>query len=200
MAAASARGSARLRTSSSPTIDPDGIPTAYTVWLVSTGVPNRQYTSAAYSRTVPDTITPKYPPLTSADICRSYSPAAHHAGLRHPRGLPRWIVHLCSPSRRIVHPYDPPCRIAHPLGLPHRIVHPCGPSRRIAHPLGLPHRIVHPCGPSTPVPGLYDPFYICSKIYFLFPSETILVSLFYIFFAPKYISMKYIFYFLQKLF
>ena len=149
--------------------------------IISNNRPRWDSTSAAYSRTVPDTITPKYPPLTSADICRSYSPAAHHAGLRHPRGLPRWIVHLCSPSRRIVHPYDPPCRIAHPLGLPHRIVHPCGPSRRIAHPLGLPHRIVHPCGPSTPVPGLYDPFYICSKIYFLFPSETILVSLFHIF-------------------
>ena len=166
MAAASARGSARLQTSSSPTIDPDGIPTAYTVWPVSTGVPNRRYTSAAYSRTVPDTITPKYPPLTSADICRSYSPTAHHAGLRHPRGLPRWIVHLCSPSRRIVHPYDPPCRIAHPLG--------------------LPHRIVHPCGPSTPFPGLHGPFILCPKIYFhkiyfLFPSETILVSLFHIF-------------------
>ena len=80
MAVASARGSARPQTSSSPTIAPAGVPTAYTVWLVSTGVPNRRYTSAAYSQTVPDTITPKYPPPISADICGSCSPAARRAG------------------------------------------------------------------------------------------------------------------------
>lgn len=80
MAVASARGSARPQTSSSPTIAPAGVPTAYTVWLVSTGVPNRRYTSAAYSQTAPDTITPKYLPPISADICGSCSPAARRAG------------------------------------------------------------------------------------------------------------------------
>ena len=168
MAAASARGSVRLRTSSSPTIAPDGIPTAYTVWPVSTGVPNRQYTSAAYSRTVPDTITPKYPSLISADICRSYSPAAHHAGLRI---LAARHSGSCTPTTRHAG--------LRTLSAYH--IRSCTPA---AHHAGLRTLSAYrtgSCAPAVPprrFPGC--------MIHFLF--------------APKYISIEYIFYFLQKLF
>lgn len=148
MAAASARGSARLQTSSSPTIDPDGIPTAYTVWPVSTGVPNRRYTSAAYSRTVPDTITPKYPPLTSADICRSYSPTAHHAGLRilAPTALNRAPLQPITPDCASLRPAMPDCASSRPTTsdrAPLRPITPdCAPSRPTA-PDRAPLRALH---------------------------------------------------------
>ena len=156
MAAASARGSARLRTSSSPTIAPDGIPTAYTVWPVSTGVPNRRYTSAAYSRTVPDTITLKYPSLISADICRSYSPAAHHAGLRilAPTALDRAPLQPITPDCAPLRPAMPDCAPSRPT-IPDRVpLRPATPDRapsRPATPDRAPLRPITPdCAPLRP--------------------------------------------------
>lgn len=146
MAAASARGSARLQTSSSPTIDPDGIPTAYTVWPVSTGVPNRRYTSAAYSRTVPDTITPKYPSLTSADICKSYSPTAHHARLRilAPTALDRASLQPITPDCAPMRPAMPDCAPSRPT-IPDRVpLRPATPDRAPMRP-AMPD-----CAPSRP--------------------------------------------------
>lgn len=174
MAAASARGSARLRTSSSPTIDPDGIPTAYTVWLVSTGVPNRQYTSAAYSRTVPDTITPKYPPLTSADICRSYSPAAHHAGLRI---LAAYRAGSCTSAAHHAGSCTPTTRHAGLRTLSAYHIRSCTPA---AHHAGLRTLSAYRTGSCAPA----------------VPPRRFPGCMIHFFFAPKYISMKYIFYFL----